>query len=282
MRELFRQLEADAQQIWQRRLALQSNDLVRFSSTPEFWRNSLVEVVEADALAATQLRLLVDPTYADEVARDASVRHLAIASVVSTSPTVIDVESRRIGLGSKAVALQINGQPIVEMGDVALKLQAGTVSITGLPAGTLEEGPDVERARRFAWSPNHGGRLAVGDQLVLADFDWYYELKRFNSMNVKRPPLDKTLAPKPDCDGDSYVNDPDGHSYCCKPHSVREAETSDYWAERRSAGEMNPQVWPPIRDLDSFDVTAHGEVVADEIKVDDAQVPEFATIDELD
>ena len=282
MREVLRALEADAQQIWRRRFLLQSNDLVRFSSTPEFWRNALVEIVEADALAATQFKLLIDPTYADEVARDASVRHLAIATVVSVSPVVIEVESRRIGLDSKAVALQVNGQALVESDDVVLKMQAGSVSVTGLPAGNLEAGPSVETPRRFTWAPTHDEKLSTGDRLVLADFEWFCSLKRFTSMNVERPALDRTLAPKPDCDANSFEDDPDSHGYCCKPHAVREAETSDYWAERRSAGEMNPQIWPPIRDLDSFDVTAHGEVVADEIDVDDAAVPEFATIDELD
>lgn len=282
MRDVLRSLEADAQQIWQRRRLLQSNDLVRFGSTPEFWRNALVEIVEADAKAATQFRLLTDSTYAEEVARDASVRHLAVATVISVSPIVVEVESRRIGLNSKAVALQVNDTALVESDDVILRVQAGSVSITGLPAGILEAGPSADSPRRFTWAPTHADKLVVGDTLVLADFEWFCDLKRFNSLNVERPALDKTLAPKADCDSNSYEYDPENHGYCCKPHAVREAENADYWAERRSAGEMNPQVWPPIRDLDSFDVTAHGEVVAEEVEITDAQAPEFASIDELD
>jgi len=61
----------------------------------------------------------------------------------------------------------------------------------------------------------------------------------------------------------SYSDDPDGHRYCCRPHENSEAEWSNLLAERRARGELNPEVWPPVVNGDSFEVAAVGSPVGD-------------------
>ena len=75
---------------------------------------------------------------------------------------------------------------------------------------------------------------------------------------VDRSHVDDQAAPKDSCDNDSYQLDPESHRYCCRPHDAAEAETSDWIAQRRDRGEMNPATWPPIRDVDQFDVLPSG------------------------
>jgi hypothetical protein len=58
---------------------------------------------------------------------------------------------------------------------------------------------------------------------------------------------------------------------------VAEAETSDYFAERRAAGQMNPEKWPPLVDEERFDV---GPDVAPALVT--AAAPDYITADDVD
>lgn len=282
LREAHRLIEADAQVIWRRRMEMQAYDLIRFSSTPEYWRNSLVSVVEADATCAIQLKVISDPTYGEERARNASVRELAVARVVSVKPLTLEIASRRITAGSKAVLLHVNGVPQVESPEITFTYFAGNIRINGLAAGPLVGGVDSENPRILRWEPVVDVTLEVGDTVVLGESEWFGEINRMKSIKVERPALDKNMAPGPDCDEESWLNNSEAHQYCCQPHLAREAGIADFLAQKRSDGELNPQVWPPIQDTDSFDVTAHGELVAESVDVEDVPVPEALTMDDVD
>ena len=45
---------------------------------------------------------------------------------------------------------------------------------------------------------------------------------------------------------------------------------------------MNPKVWPPVRDLDAFDVVADGTAVGDSFDQPADEVPVDVTIDDLE
>ncbi len=282
LRDAHRRIEADAQVVWRRRMELQAYDLIRFSATPEYWRNTLVAVVERDATCATQLKVLADPTYAEERARNASVRELAVATVVSTDPLTIEVASRRLTAGSKAVLLHVNGVPEVEKPAITFTHFTGNVRVNGLATGPLVGEVDPENPRVLRWDPVVDVALTPGDTLVLAESEWFGEINKMKSIKVERPSLDKNMAPGPDCSEESWLNNPDIHQYCCQPHVAREAGIADFLAQKRNDGELNPQVWPPIQDTDSFDVTAHGEMTAEEVAVENLPVPEALTMDDLD
>ncbi|QSB16848.1 hypothetical protein JQS43_11500 [Natronosporangium hydrolyticum] len=278
LRWAHRELERDAQQIWRRRLELQASDLVRFSRTHPGWRNSHVEILDADRTCSTQLSCLVDPTVARDLANDAGVREVALATVVERAPLRLRVHSRRLVAGSRVVALHVNGESLVEADTTTVKLQRGSFKLGGLPIAPLAELPETEG---LGWQPAVPPipSLQVGDELVLADTGWFGRaLKSGHEITVARPPLDSRSAPKETCTAQSYADDPETHQWCCRPHPVAEAEWSDLLAQRRADGELNPEVWPPLVDLERFDV-GPGAQVAEPAP---AAAPDQLTLDDLD
>jgi hypothetical protein len=275
-----RQVEGDSQTVWRRRLDLHAFDLVRFSRTSRFWRNDNVPVLEADNLFVAQLRILTSPLAAHDAAVDAGNRHVAIARVVGTSPYVLEVDSRRIGDDSRVVALHVNGEPCVEDPAVSVKIQKGSFKISNMAIGPLTE--ISADPRQLEWAPHHDPGLVVGDELMVADFEWFSKNTGDAFLNVPRPGVDQRSAPKPDCTPDSYGDDPTGHQYCCKPHEASEAEWSDELAARRASGRLNPQTWPPIVDSDAFDVAAVGDDLPDPAAEPAVAPPEDLSMDDVE
>lgn len=279
LREVYRAIEGDSQAVWRRRLQLHASDLVRFGRTYRHWRNSLVPSIESDALCRSQLLALANPQEATDLASDAGVRHIANAIVVDTDPLTIEIESRRIGDGSRIVLLHVNGQPTVEAPGVTLKLQKTGFKFDGLSIGPLTAAGEPGR---FVWSPQEDPGLSTGDRLVVGDFAWFCDLSGNRALKVSRPTADKQSAPKPDCYSDSFANDPDSHKYCCRPHEDSEAEWSDELAARRARGELNPDTWPPVIDRDAFEVGRAGAPTGERLDTGIAPPPEDLTLDDVD
>jgi hypothetical protein len=107
-------------------------------------------------------------------------------------------------------------------------------------------------------------------------------LKSGHEINVPRPKPDTNSAPKADCDESTYAQAPDDHAYCCRSHENAEAEWSDELAGRRERGELNPETWPPIVDVDQFDTPSEGSVDGATLPVDQTSPPAHLTIDDLD
>ncbi|SDK48776.1 hypothetical protein SAMN04487820_108218 [Actinopolyspora mzabensis] len=282
LRRVHREIEADAQAVWRRRLAMRASDLVRFGRTHRFWRNALVEVIESDDKCRSQLRALSNPQFAEELATDVGTREVAVATVVSVRPLVLDVASRRIRAGSRIVLLHVNGESSVEHPDVELVVQKSNFKFAGLSIGPLSDVDDPETPRRFAWKPENVPELAVGDRLLVADFAWFSTNKGNASLSVARPRVDNLAAPEPACEAGSYAEDPETHERCCRPHEDVEAEWSDRLAERRARGELNPEVWPPIADSDAFEVAPSGAPVGDPTTRPVTFPPDGMTLDELE
>lgn len=281
LRELHRAIEGDAQALWRRRLSLHASDLVRFGRTYRHWRNSLVPTIESDDKCSRQLLALANPQAALDSARDAGTRQIATARVVSVAPLTIDVDSRRIGDSCRIVLLHANGMARVEREGVESVHQKGSCKISGLAIGRLSAVNDERR--RFAWVPHNDPKLAVGDELVIADFTWFStKLKGNLHLPVDRPKADEVSAPKPDCTDHSYADDPVRHQYCCRPHESAEAAWSDTLAGRRARGELNPQVWPPVVDGDAFEVSAARAPRGDVTERPPEPVPDNVTMDDLD
>ncbi|TDV48711.1 hypothetical protein CLV71_10871 [Actinophytocola oryzae] len=282
LRDVHQAIEADAQAVWRRRLDLHASDLVRFGRTYRHWRNSLVPVIESDGRCRRQLAALGNPQAAADMAADAGVREVVRATVVTTTPLVVEVGSRRIGAGTRIVLLHVNGNPCVERPGTAMTLLKGSVKFSGLAIGPLSGAGEETVPRRFGWTPENVPDLAPGDRLVVADFGWYCDLKGNKALSVGRPAADDTSAPKPACEPYSHAEDPDEHRYCCRSHEDAEADWSDRLAERRDRGELNPQVWPPVVDEDAFEVTPVGAPVADPAAVGLDDVPDELTLDDLE
>ena len=277
---VYRTVEGDAQEVWRRRLSLHASDLVRFGRTYRFWRNELVPAIEADDQCNRQLLALSNPQAAFDAAGDAGTRHLALATVVSSRPLEIEVESRRIGDGSRIVMLHVNDNPCVEGPDVSVTFQKGSFKISGLSIGPLAALTD--RQHTYAWDPDLVPELAEGDRLVVADFTWFSTLKGNRVLSIERPKPDTVASPRVDCTETSYADDPTGHRYCCRPHEDSEAEWSNTLAERRARGELNPEVWPPVVDEDAFEVTPTGVAVGDPSVEPTQSAPDHLTVDDLD
>lgn len=274
-----RAIEADAQSVWRRRLLLHASDLVRFGRVARWWRNALVETVEADDKCRAQLTVLENPTAAVDMARDAGTREVFAGRVTSVSPLEIEVDSRRVEDGTRLVLLHLNGDPCVEHAGVDVSMLKGSIKITDLSIGPIRA---TERPRTWAWSPEVVPTVAVGDELIVADFAWFSQNIGNRALNVKRPTPDVTSSPKPACSYDSYEQDPDGHKYCCRPHEDIEAEWSNTLADRRARGELNPQTWPPVVDADGFEVTADGVPVGEPTADPVMAPPPFLTVDDVD
>ncbi|GAB3973102.1 hypothetical protein GCM10029978_051690 [Actinoallomurus acanthiterrae] len=275
LRDVHRVLEADAQEIWGRRVALQASDLVRFSRMHSRWRNAHVDLLDADRKCFDQLTCLADTSAARDKATDAGTRELALATVIGLDPVRLDVRSRRLGDGSEVVALHVGDRALVEHPDTAFKIQRGSFKLGQLPIGTLRGQDGVEG---LLWDPLVVPELKVGDTLILADAGWFTRFKSGHEIAVKRPSLDDRSAPRATCTPDTYAEDPEEHQWCCRPHTVTEAEWADTLAERRSRGELNPEIWPPLVDEERFDIRTH-EV---ETLIAPTPTPDDLTIDDLD
>src|SRR4029077_7561228 len=100
-------------------------------------------------------------------------------------------------------------------------------------------------------------------------------------LNLDRPAPDTALAPKSTCSPGDYDDAPQAHQYCCKSHEVNAAERADYFADKRARGELNPEVWPPIVDVERFEIPGDenlGAGAADDV---DAQ-PDGVTLDDVE
>lgn len=293
--------EGAAQEVWRRRLHLHASDLVRFGRTSRWWRNSQVEILSGDAEFVHGLAMLGDPQEARDAALNAGVRHVALARVVGDNPLVLAVGSRRFTAGQNVVALHINDEPTIAEGIPNAK---SPTKWGRIPIGALLDLDDVERAalpdeaapvgyRLFGFEPakptkgKEPRELTVGDDIVLGDYEKFGNFSYRREVAVPMPNLDTSSAPRPAsrnaeaCGPDSYANDPENHAWCCKPHEAAEAEFSDYLAERREAGELNPQVWPPLVDTDAFDIAEGTLPQADDEDVDATQPPSDLTRDDL-
>ena len=114
LRDVYAAIERDAQAVWRRRLALHASDLVRFSRTPWFWRNSQVELRDKDRGCEARLSALGDPQTAEDLALDAGTREVTFATVVAVDPVRLRLRSPRFGARQTIVALHVNGEPCVE------------------------------------------------------------------------------------------------------------------------------------------------------------------------
>jgi hypothetical protein len=285
LREVHRAIEGDAQCLWRRRLSLHASDLVRFGRTYRHWRNSLVPTIESDGKCHGQLLALANPQAASDLATDAGSRDVASATVVSVDPLVIDVVSRRIGDESRIVLLHVNDESCVEHPDIEVNAQVGSFKFSGLAIGPLSQSVADAKAghtQRFRWDPANVPSLTVGDDLVVASFAWFSKLKGNRYLNVDRPNADDVSAPKTTCESDSYAENPAAHRYCCRPHEDAEADWSDQLAERRARGELNPDVWPPVRNGDAFEVSPANAPTGDPTTQPATQPPADLTIDDLD
>ncbi len=281
LRKAYRVFESDAQAVWRRRLQLQASDLVRFGRTYRPWRNSLVPMIESDVTCNSQLLALSNPQAAQDMAADAGDRSIAFATVVSIDPLELDVKSRRIVDGSRVAMVMRNGEACVEEPGVWVdSTQAGAFKIGGLSIGPLVATGD--EATRLRWDPLAVPVVDVGDRLVIADFAWFSDLKGNAVLPVAKPKPDATSAPKPDCEVESYDEDPQSHRWCCRSHERSEAEFSDLIAGQRARGELNPEKWPPVRDGDAFEVSAAGAAAGNAFAVAPEKAPDDQTMDDLE
>ncbi len=291
LRVAFRAIEGDAQAVWRRRLAMHASDLVRFGRTYRWWRNSQVPSIESDAACHERLLALINPRRADDQATSAGNRQLAHATVHSTDPLVLEIDSRRIGDGDRIVLLHVDGEPCVEADEIAVDTSKKTnIKIDGMAVGRLSRDglPPPAPARQLLWAPSLDPVLRVGQHVVIAEFEWFSDHAKDQYVYIARPELDEQSAPTTKCLESSFTEDPDKHRFCCRPHEWAEAEFSDLLAERRERGELNPRTWPPIRDTDAFEVEVEVEVEATGAPIGDATaeapqpVPDDVTIDDLE
>ncbi len=284
LRDVHRAIERSAQEIWRRRLKLHASDLVRFGRTYRHWRNSQVPTIEADARCRDQLLALANPQAAQDLATDAGSKNVSHATVLDLDPIVLDIESRRVEDGTRIVLLHVGEDACVEGSGIRLKHQATSFRFSGLSIGPLAreglEGTYPDTA--WLWKPATPPSLTVGSRVVVADFSWFSDAKGNTFLTWNRPAVDRVSAPTEDCDDESYASDPDAHRYCCRPHEDSEAEWSDELAARRQRGQLNPQVWPPVRDGDAFEVSAPGAPVGDPLSLPPERPPADLTIDELE
>lgn len=280
LQHAVRAVEGDAQRVFRRRLDLHAFDLVRFGRTTRWWRNDSVPLLEADDKFNSQVAALTSPLAAYDAAQDAGNRQLALAGVVDVAPLTVEVDSRRLGDESRLVALHVNGVALVEADDVSVQTLKGSFKISHMPIGELTATGAVPR--QYYWAPHHDPGFAVGDELVVADFAWFSENKGDVWLNLVKPSVDTSSAPRANCTPESYGDDPATHQWCCKPHEASEAEWSDILAGRRARGELNPQVWPPVIDSDGFDVNAADETLPDPADRPAEQPPEDLTMDDVE
>ena len=283
LRAAYRAIEGDAQAVWRRRHFFHASDLVRFGRTYRWWRDRLVDAIEADRKCHDQLLALTNSHAADEAATDAGTRHIASALVLSVAPLLLDVVSRSIVDGSRIVLLHADGSPCVETHATSVTHQAGSFKIDGLSIGPLsrdgvaDDAPPTQlRGVResFPRSPSAttwSSPTTTGTTRTSAA-----------GPGVDRPKQDTAAAPTPDCQPDDFQTRPAVHQWCCKPHEAAEAEWSDELADRRARGTLNPETWPPVQDEDGFDVVAAGDPVGDPTVEAPEPAPDGLTLDDLE
>ena len=174
--------------------------------------------------------------------------------------------------------LHKNGFPLIEVQGVIVKPLVTFIQVRGLEKAFLTESDGPEQVFECSATLH----LEVGDQLVVANTNWFLETNRSDEIKIVRPKLDNKSAPMETCDESSFLFAPEEHRWCCRPHEVREAETSDFFAAQREAGKMNPQAWPPVVDAEAFDQESPSEPKADDLNVVAPSIPETLTMDELD
>lgn len=282
IRAAYRAIESDAQVVWRRRLQLHASDLVRFGRTYRHWRNSLVPMIESDGLRASHLLALSNPEAASDLASDAGNRFVTTATVVNSEQLILEVASRRIISGTRVVMLTRNGTASVETAGIHVDGSPnGSVKIDGMAIGGLEKLEDTN-PHRLLWNPQVRPAVEHGDTLVIADFAWFSDLKRNRYLTLSKPKQDNISAPTAQCVPESFEEDPQTHRWCCRSHEVSESEFSDQLAERRTRGELNPEVWPPVRDGDAFEVTGATEATGKAFDSPLETVPDDQTIDDLE
>lgn len=269
--------EADAQEVWQRRLALHASDLVRFGRTTTFWRNTQVGLLDRDRGSGARLRALSNSQAALDLALAAGTREVALAEILAIDPVRISVRSRRIIDGSTAVALHVNGNSEVERPTVEVRVQKGSIKLRHMSLGSLVD----DGGAGLRWDLTESLGAQVGDMVIVADGSWFNVLASGHELTFERPGPDTQSAPKTTCAPDSYRTDPDHHRWCCRSHEDAEAEWSDELAARRARGELNPQTWPPVVDEDQFDTPAVGSPTDVTADGDDDVDPDL-TIDDLE
>ena len=252
LREVFAEVEAAAQEVWHRRLALQASDLVRFSLTNRRWRNDHVRQLESDRRCSRTVSALADAGVGQDLAGDAGNREFFTAEVIAQEPLVLRSSARALADGMILLAVHVDDAPEVERPGVDLKSQKGSFKFTGLLLGPIGS---TGEAGTWAWHPALPATWAVGTRLVVADVEKIGKsLRNGLDFSFERPHADESLAPRPSCVADSYALDPVGHRWCCQSHEAAAAEYSDELAARRARGELNPEVWPPIIDVESFEI----------------------------
>jgi hypothetical protein len=286
LREAYRTVESAAQEVWRRRLSLHASDLVRFGRTYRFWRNSQVRMIESDQRCTAQLLALSNPQSAHDLATSAGTREVASATVVSTDPIILDVDSRRIVDGSRVVMVVHDDKACIEAAITSVDVSPKSAfKIDGMSIGPLHRAAVVDEAApktHLVWSPQVVPPLSVGDRLIVADFEWFSNNQGNRYLHVAKPGLDSQSAPRPDCESGSHDEAPQLHQWCCRSHESREGEWSDVIADRRARGQLNPQVWPPVRDGDAFEVIPSGSPVGNPYSEPSEMVPADLTIDDLE
>lgn len=283
LKPVYDELEGSAQAAWRRREQLHASDLVRFGRVSEWWRNDLVGHLDSDERAAAQLEALVSPEAARDMARDAGTKELALAEVVGLDPVRLHLRSRRMAGAEVIAILHIAGEPTAEHDDVTLKVLKGSFKLRQMPIGEMtdDERTPIDGAR--TWTAKITPSLAVGDLVVVADARWLGgPYASGHEIGIGRPGVDNLNGPKSGCTADSYEQDPETHKWCCRSHEIREAETADWMAERRAAGQMNPDVWPPLIDTDQFDARALVSATEDAVAVAETAGSHGLTKDDLD
>lgn len=282
LRPAYRDIESNAQEVWRRRLRLHASDLVRFGRTYRPWRNSLVPMIESDGRCAIQMSALSNPLVANDLASDTGNRSVAFATVVSVSPILLKIDSRRISNGSRVVALSRNESSCAEAAESSLDTsKGGSFKIEGLAIGPVTQVASDE-PDQLLWNPQTAPKVEIGDRLVVADFEWFSNLKGNRVLSIDKPASDKTAAPKADCTPESFTENPEDHRWCCRSHEDSETEFSDQLAERRAKGELNPDTWPPVRDGDAFEVSAAGASSGNPFETAPESVPADQTMDDLE
>lgn len=278
LRPAYLAVEADAQEVWRRRLALHASDLVRFGRTSVVWRDNQVGLRDKDRACASKLGAVADAHVALDLALSAGVRELALAEVVNTAPLRVAIRSRRIGDGSTAIALHVNGCPCVEEPSTTVRVQAGSFKLGHLSLGPLVD----DGSPGLLWDVTEPLDVAIDDMVIVADGSWLSAaFASGHEVAIERPGPDKDSAPKRDCDAHSFASDPARHRWCCRSHEQAEAEWSDVLAARRARGELNPRVWPPVVDEDRFDTPADDAPVDVDADAPDPVAPDL-TIDDLE
>jgi hypothetical protein len=177
------------------------------------------------------------------------------------------------------VVLHINAEACVEATGTSVRAQRGSFKFDGLSIGPLAA---IQGSEYFTFTPDVVPQAAVGDEFVVANFEWFCSLRGNRYLKVDRPTPDDVNAPKTNCEADSFSDDSDSHKYCSRPYEDSEAEWSDELAIRRVRGELNPQTWPPVIDRDAFEVSRTGAPTAESVLTPATPVPDDLTLDDLD